>query len=398
MISSSILNSVTFKNLTGSYPNAWNTLQANRRHGTFQVKRYFQKFNSNHVLYLQFTSELSTSVNLKSFNGLTQIESITNTYTTSYGTTDMRYFFNFVVTLDADYLNKEVYFTATQGTDVLTSEPILTKDLTADISRGRIKYIKYTNLDRVESDLDDRFIDWSALTSTGKYMDFFIEGQDLSMKESDSTEVLEGSQSQTILSANYYSGRILKTGSIPDYMVTRLGMCSSLDIFMVNDIQYIKSGEIEQSNFGSSTLFQATINMTQKLAIGINVDNVGIIETPEIIPVETIKMYVGYVESASPNETEVKLMTAYTAQKIDVSHTYDPTLNKRFCFAYPLSYGDIVSAVNNFGFDIISGFVKTTAFFTFGTDSIEMNIWTYVSPITYVPSPPLTIIMNYKFT
>lgn len=397
MISSSILNSITFKNISGNYPNMWNRLHSDRKQSTFKTIPYCQKFQKDHIVYLQFTSEQPADVTLKAYNGVVEIESFTSSYITHYGTVDNRYFFNFVVTLDSIYYDKSISFKATQGTDILTSEPIYTQDLTQYIASGQIKYIKYTNLDRNESDLDDRFIDWSALTSTGKYMDFFIEAQDLTPNDSDSVEILEGSQSQTILSANYYSGRVLKTAGIPDYLVTRLGMVSSLDIFMVNDLQYIKTGEIEQENLGQSTLYQCSINLTQKNTIGINVDNLGIVETPIIIPVEEIKMYIGYVESASPSESEVKLMTELTAEEVDQLKFYDITYGKRFCFAYPASFGILSSAMSNYGSELLSVFVKTTALFTFGTSQELMNIYTYKAALTYVPVPAIVFSINYKF-
>jgi hypothetical protein len=254
----------------------WNTLHVSRKQGNNKIIPYYQKFNKDHVIYLQFESDSPDSITLESFNGLTSIESVTNSYVTSYGTTDVRYYTNFVVTLNSGYYDKKVSFVATQGTDILTSEPIYCYDLLPELSKGTIKYIKYTNFDRNESDLDDRFVDWSALASDGNYMDFFVDAIDIDPNDSEKNEVLDGSQSKVILSASYYSGRTLKTGAIPDYMATRLGVASSLDIFTVNGIQYIKSEEISQERFGNSTLYQASLRLTQKNSVGINVDNLGV--------------------------------------------------------------------------------------------------------------------------
>jgi hypothetical protein len=280
MLVSSILNSVTFKNLAGNtYPHMWNTLHINRMQGTNTVKPYWQKFPKDHVLYLQFSSNINDDIVLTSYCGTTQIDIFTvkwddsGTTGSHYGTTDNRYFTNFVVTLDSDYYDKKVYFTATQGTDILTSEPVYVYDLMPELAKGTLKYIKYTNLDRNESDLDDRFIDWSILQSTGKYMDIFVDAIDIDPNDSDKNEVLEGSQSMVLIAASYHSGRVLKTGGVPDYMATRLGVASSLDVFTVNGLQYIKSEEISQERYGSSTLYQVAIRLTQKITIGINVDN-----------------------------------------------------------------------------------------------------------------------------
>lgn len=611
MIASSILNSITFKNLTGSYPNMWNTLHADRRFGNFKIIPYYQKFQKDHTVYLQFESDIADQITLKTYCGTIEIESFTRSFDSQYGTTNKRYYTNFTVVLDSPYYDKKVYFTATQGTvteyvvesvvptnptdaemlvnsanaaygdlggkvyklfageyipddiinlietpvvwknvaglstdgplnrcgvwssldatpgqyigfgksitvatpkiyyigigadnymeisvngtviksfpsgdgiydhyrswhllpvmlraginlihirgyndasaasvgaeiynatlaelqamasvealdavtifstkdfigeyveegnfgtgytcpegytltdtegvkscdlvtavetvgGTLTSEPIYTLDLTDGIAKGIIKYIKISNLDRIESDLDDRFVDWSVLDNDGNFMDFFIDAIDIDPNDTDESEILEGSQSKTILSARFYSGRELKTSGIPDYMCARLGMASSLDIFVVNDIQYIKSGSIGQERFGGSTLYQLSMKLTQKLAIGINVDNIGLGDSPVVPPILLTPMYVGTVTSAAPDETEVKLITPITAVKENQAKIYTIT-DARPCFAYPASFGSLTSILDNINDEIISGFNIQTLTFTIGSDSISYKIYT----------------------
>lgn len=394
MIASSILNPITFKAIASTYPNAWNTLHADRRQSGAKVIEYYQPWNYNHVAYLQIESDIADAVVLKSINCTTraEIETIALTSQVSRGISpNIRYFNNFVVTLDADYLNKKAYFTATQGSTVLTSEPILTTVLTEELASGLIKYIKYTNLDRIDSDLDDRFIDWTSLTSTGKYLDFFIEAVDLDPNDSDESEVLEGSQSKTILSAVYYTGKELKTGPIPDYVAARLGMASSLDIFTVNGLQYIKNGAVNQDRFGSSTLYQCSMKLTQKNAIGINVDSLGATTAPITPPISGTPMYIGAVTAAAPDETEVKTMTSSTASKTNQTKVYTTT-DARFCFAYPTSFGSLSSILDNVGDEIISGFNVTTLDFTIGADTINFTIYTLKSLVTVTSHS-----VQYKF-
>ncbi|MBV5326143.1 MAG: hypothetical protein JZU65_00680 [Chlorobium sp.] len=378
MIASSILNSVTFKNLSGSYPNMWNRLHATRKQGNARVIPYAQKFQKDHVLYLQLESDIADAITLKSYCGTVEIESFTVAYESHYGTTDNRYYTNFTVTLDADYYEKQVYFKATQGANTLTSEPIFITDLTGLINRGIMKYVKYTNLDRIESDLDSRFIDWSVLPSTGNYLDFFIEAIDSEPNDKDESEVLEGSQSKTILSASFYSGRVLKTGAIPDYLATKLGMVTSLDVFTVNEIEYVKSGDVEQSPFGGSTLYQCSIKLTQKNAIGINVDNIGATEGGTTPPIAGTPMYLGSVTSAAPAEAEVKLIASVTASKTNQTKVYT-IADARFCFAYPASFGALTSILDTIGDEIISGFNIQTLNFTIGADTISFKVYTLKS-------------------
>ena len=391
MIASSVLNGITFKNLSGTFPNTWNTLHNNRIQGSNKLIPYYQKFQKNHTVYLQFISDDPANITLKSYYGLVEIESITNAYSSSYGTTNARYYTNFIVSLDSDYYDKKVWFKAIQGVNELTGEPIQITDLTPDINRGVIKYVKYTNLDRVESDLDDRFIDWSIINNDGSFLDMFIDAQDFELNDTDENEVLEGSQSMTILSSAYYAGRVLKTSGIPDFMAAKLGMISSLDVFMVNDIQYIKKGEIEASAFGGSTLYQVSLKLIQKNAIGINVDNLGTSESIVTPPVAGTLMYIGAVTSATPTESDVKTMTSKEAIKENQTIIYNVNAS-RFCFVYPSSFGYLTSILDTTGDEIISGFERTTMNFTDGVNVVSYAIYT-LRPLTWVSDFNVT----YKF-
>lgn len=272
MITSSILNSVTFKDLSsGTFPNKWNRLHEDNRGGGFSIIPYCQKFNHGDIIYLQFTSDSDVAPTLKIYNpGYKTF--VTGTLASSYIGDYSRYFYNFEITLNSDYYGKKIYFTCEQGTTLLTSEPIFCTDLSEAITKGHIKRLKYTNLDRNESDLSDRWVDWSAID----YMYFYVESVDVDLFDSENVEVLEGSQSKTIISAVNYSGIQLKTDVLPDYMVLKLKAASNLDYFEVNEIQYVKEGESESERVQGSTSFQMTINLIEKNTIGLNVDDLGI--------------------------------------------------------------------------------------------------------------------------
>jgi len=379
MIASSILNSISFKNLSGSFPNMWNTLHADRRQGNARIIPYAQKFQKDHVVYLQFMSDIPDTITLKSYYGTVQVESFTVAYASHYGTTNNRYFTNFTITLGASYYDKQITFKAAQGANTLVSEPVFITDLAYLIGKGLMKYVKYTNLNRIEADLDDRMIDWSVLPSTGNYLDFYIEALDSDPNDTDKSEVLEGSQSQTIISSVFYSGRVLKTGPIPDYIATKLGMISNLDIFTINDLQYIKSGEITQSAFAGSTLYQAELKLTQKNAIGINVDSLGI-SAGVSVPISGTPMYIGSVTGVTPTETDVKVITSISAVKTNQAKTYTIS-GARFCFAYPASFGSLVSILDNIGDEILSGFNVQTLNFTISGSAVSYKIYTLKSSV-----------------
>lgn len=285
MITSSKINSVTFKDLSsGSYPNKWNTLHRNRKMAGFKVIDYCQKFNKDDTIILQFTSDSATVPVLKSFNPA-PVDEINGTLASNYSGDYDRYFFNFQITLGASYYDKKIYFTVEQDGNTLTSEPIYCRDLSEDLAKGVLKYVKYTNLDRNEGDLSDYWIDWSVVN----FMFFYVEAVDREVNNTEEIEVLEGAQSKKLISAQNYSGISLKTGGIPDYLSIKLAIVSNLDYFEVNGIQYIKEGETEEDVYGSSTLLQTTINLTEKNTVGLNVDDLGITETDGIMAIKPIR-------------------------------------------------------------------------------------------------------------
>lgn len=284
MITSSVLNSVTFKDITGSYPNKWSRLHSDRKQGGFTIIPYCQPFNKDDVIYLQFESDSATVPDLKIY--IPQLNAtIAGTPASSYSGDVTRYFYNYEITLSSDYYDKKITFTVEQDSTVLTSEPIYCSDISTEINNGLIKRIKYTNLDRSNSDLSSYWIDWSVLD----FMYFYVESVDVVPQDVEETELLDGSQSKDIISASNYSGIQLQCDKMPDYMILKLKACSSLDYFEVNDIQYIKESEVEAARWGDSTSFEASINLTEKNTIGLNVDDLGITYiNQEEVPMATI--------------------------------------------------------------------------------------------------------------
>jgi len=264
-------SALTFKDLTGNYPTESNTLHANIKQAGFTSKGYCQKANNGETIPFQLISDVATAVSLRIYEDGTLLATVAGTLINTIVGVVTRTYWNFSVDM-TPYNGKVVWMTATQGADVITSEPIKISDLTEDIAKGRIKRVDYNNQDRSNADLSGFFIDWSNIAS----MFFYIEAQDREIFLTDENEVLRGSQSDTLISATNYTGIILKTGPVPKYMVKRLMTVTSLDTFTVNDIRYIKGDAVDSELFGGSTLFQVTVELTEKNAIGLNVDDLGI--------------------------------------------------------------------------------------------------------------------------
>lgn len=163
MITSSVLNAITFKNLSaGTWPNKWNTLHENRKQGGFQILPYCQLFNKDDVVYLQFESDSATVPQIEVRNNQFT-DTINGTLASSYSGDITRYFYNFEITLGANYYDKVTRLYLTQDATTLTSEPIFCEDLNDYILDGTIKKVKYTNLDRNAADLSSYWVDWSVL-------------------------------------------------------------------------------------------------------------------------------------------------------------------------------------------------------------------------------------------
>lgn len=110
------------------------------------------------------------------------------------------------------------------------------------------------------------------------------------------------------------------------------------------------------------------------------------------------KVYIGSLIDAAPSELAVKALTEFPAVKQNYEFTETLALGKRFCIAYPASFGDLMEAYVLQSFDILSVFDKIEMDFTFGETVIPMFVYVYESPITYLtdPNPPKTI--HYNFT
>lgn len=306
---SPIPNSITFKETGGTYPNKWNRLHSDRKQSGWTVLDYCQKFPNNHTVYLQFVSPDDNTVPtmIIYFNDGTT-EEIIGSLADSVEGDQNRYWFNFVVSLDSAYYNKKVTIKVTQGSTTLTSEPVYVYDMSEDIENGKIKYFKYTNLDRNIADLNGYFVKWDVLTSTGKYMDFFIEASDRESENKSSNAILESSQSRTIIASKLSSGISFETGIIPDYMCLRLTSVIQLDVCYINDIQYVIEGDPDQAIVGGSTSHSYTVSLIEKNTLGINIDDLGIENT------DTVEYHLDEVQTnISADTTATEPANYYTA-------------------------------------------------------------------------------------
>ena len=110
------------------------------------------------------------------------------------------------------------------------------------------------------------------------------------------------------------------------------------------------------------------------------------------------KVYIGSLIDAEPSELAIKALAEFTAVKQNFSYTEVLTLGKRFCIAYPASFGDLTEAFVLESFDILSVFNKIEMNFTFGTAVVPMFVYVYDSPITYVTTPNPAKTIHYNFT
>ena len=117
---------------------------------------------------------------------------------------------------------------------------------------------------------------------------------------------------------------------------------------------------------------------------------------PDIViptPTETRKsVYIGFVNDLNPSEAIIKTLENRPSEKSNQSFIYNID-TKRYCIAYPTIWGDIVSAKDQSGFEIISGFIKTTANFNNAGLIENYTIQTFAVP-TSVTAYTLTFIFT----
>lgn len=312
----SILSAVTFKRLdVGSYRNEWNTLHKDLKYGNYMIKEYCQKFNNNDVIGIQVYSSDSTPPVLKSFCGVSEIETIAlNKSTTITGSAGTITYFTYLVTLDAAYKDKEVSFECTQDTDKLTSEPIYTTDLSDKLNNGRIKRIDCSNYLRGEAGLKGYWILWDDMPDNALF--FYVDGQTRDINTSTEIEKLESSQSDVLVSTKLKAGVKLSLDGLPRYMCIKLNAASLVDFFAINEIEYVRDGDADFENFGGSTLYNGEISFTEKNTLGLNVISLGFETTTE----DNI-MIQNVIKTDQTADFEVTNIEGYSIHTIFVRHS-----------------------------------------------------------------------------
>lgn len=110
------------------------------------------------------------------------------------------------------------------------------------------------------------------------------------------------------------------------------------------------------------------------------------------------KVYIGSLVEAEPSELTIRALTEFESIKQNFTFTEVLSLWKRFCIAYPASFGDLTEAYVLQSFDILSVFKKIEMNFTFGETIVPMFVYVYESPITYLTVSNLPQTMHYNFT
>lgn len=282
MLTSSIFNSIPFKAVDFTEPpNEDNRLVADLNQGGFNKIDYCHPWHKGDVCYLQFMDDDNTIPTLTAFFQDGSSQEISGTLASSYEGDINRYFFNFDVTLGSLYYDNKVYFEIEKGTEKLTSEPIFVEDLNEAIEKGEIKKIEYTNFDRYISDLNNRFVDWSVVDNADKVLGFYVKATTRELNIKDEVELLETTDTNIVISANNFTGVVLKTGLISRDVVNMLATSMNLDYFRVNNKEYVKPDGIDSEVVGGSTLFQCSIPLLSKYTLGFNTDDFGFEGTVE---------------------------------------------------------------------------------------------------------------------
>lgn len=257
-----------------SLPNEKNTLHSNLKHGKKTIIDYCQKFNHSDEIELQFVSSVATVPVLTIYHYGVSIRSISGTLSaTVSGTEGTRYYFNYTVIFSSSIQDKRLIFKVVQELETLISEPVWCYDMALDLTNRKLLRIDYSNFDAFQTWLQDKLINWQALTITDKLLFFYVEAQQNDLADSDESENYDGALQKEKISSTNFFGNTFKTGIIPPYMARRLELVSSLDFFAVHGVEYLKDGGVEVETAGDSTSVQTSMKLIDKIATGITIDN-----------------------------------------------------------------------------------------------------------------------------
>ena len=81
------------------------------------------------------------------------------------------------------------------------------------------------------------------------------------------------------------------------------------------------------------------------------------------------------VAPADVTETVVHTLTTDLTAKKDYSYTGITMTNRRVCYAYPASYGNLSSIKDKNGYEVIGSYTKTTQ----TVDGVSYNVYTMTS-------------------
>jgi len=369
---SPLANCVSFVDYEPSeLPSYKNRLHEDLKQPGKKINCYSQKFNYGDTIALQFNSDRSAPPILRVLKNGVQVNQYQPSSTiVRTGTEGTRYYFNYSIQMISLFYDQEIYFKVTQELEALMSEPILCYNMNEDLYDYQVmKRVDYSNFDKFDTDLRDFLIDWESLDTTNHLMFFYIGCENNEPNDSDESENLDGALNKTKISSTNYIGNILKTEPVPQYMFRRLELVSSLDFFAVNNVEYLKEGNVESEIFGTTTSVQCTMKLTDKLAAGINVDNFNFETMSEIIQVN------GRTYEGVSADFDVVIPDGYMYHLAIVKHSPDSSGNEAV-----ITIGSTLG-----GSDLCDEFAgvidEATKTFTFDTPDLVSRVYFGVSGI-----------------
>jgi len=352
-------------------PNEKNRLHEDLKQGNKLIIPYCQKFNLNDTVQLQLCSDVITVPTLTAHRNKTGIGATIDTITgslveTRTGAEGTRYYFNFDITFDSAYLEKIIYLKATQGSESLIFEPVWVSDLTTDLANHQILKIEYSNFDKFDTDLQDFLIDWENITTTDNILYFYVEAQDNDTSDQDESENLDGALNKTKISASNFFGNVLKTGLIPKHLYRKLELVSSLDFFAVNGIEYLKDGAVDAESKEGCTSVQCSVKLIDKIATGINIDNLSVEFMAQVIQVD------GELHTAKSGAFDVAIPSGYmfhcAIAKFSSTSSGNPGI---------LTIGSTLGGTEYV--DETGGAIADSSYHTYNAHDLSAHVYFYVS-------------------
>jgi len=262
-ISISKCNPIRFALVDSNLPSFDNTLFADESFDGITSKHFVQEFEYKDTVLIQIMGEDETPVLTKYVDGVATVIALDNTQVyTDFKIYEYQFSFDDIECF---------YLTATTSTTSYKSENI---NIVALNSLSEYYKLEAYNYDPPTENNNWGF-DFSTVLAKANVNYLRIPALFLDYSQSGKATIYDNQNEKEIIKQSNFRTLNFESAPIPRYLAEMISIYMGLDVFVVNDVQYVKEENIETERFGGTNLFKLTTMLTQKNVIGINTFDTG---------------------------------------------------------------------------------------------------------------------------